>query len=283
MSGFIPVKRSLFKHFLFKERRAFSRFEAWLDLIQMASFTDDNKELINGKMMERNRGEVIASLRFLMDRWGWSMSKVSDFIELLRSQDMVVVDKESGVTKMLLVNFEKHNSIEEKNSKGIGKKNTQKIGTDADVGDKGTAKSTQTDAAREQRGSSEGANIIKNNKGNTGDSGAVAPAHSEEEEKLFTAFKAWIDKYAPRVNRMKSPITITEYLKLRKKLPKDVIQHLLMQMQNRGDLLTKYVSAYLTITNWAKREQNQLSNGPAATSEINERLKAAGKPPAGSD
>src|SRR5581483_5906803 len=104
--GFIPIRRSLFEHFLFEEHRVFSRFEAWLDLIQMASFTDENAKLINGKLISRDRGEVVASLRFLAERWKWSRTKVSDFFEVLRKADMVVAVKESGVTKIRLLNFE---------------------------------------------------------------------------------------------------------------------------------------------------------------------------------
>jgi hypothetical protein len=272
-NGFIPIRRSLFDHFLFEEHRVFSRFEAWLDLIQMASFTDENKKIIGGKLIERNRGEVVASLRYLMNRWNWSMSKVCDYLELLRSQQMVVVTKENGVTKILLVNFEKHNSLIERDSKKNSKSRNQ-TGFDQI---KGTAKDTQIDTAREQQGDSEGANINKVNKGNKGNGGgAGAPAHTREEEDMFNAFTEWVDKYTPRVNKMKEPITIGQYLKLREKVSRDVLTKVLTAMQNRGDLLKKYVSAYLTALNWSGRENETVkpeSNGP----NINDKLKAAGK------
>lgn len=166
MSGFIPIRRSLFKHFLFKENRVFSRFEAWLDLIQMASFTDENTEIISGKIVSRGRGEIIASLRFLMKRWGWSMSKVSDFLELLRSQQMVVVDKESGISKIQLINFKKHNDLYEKNNKGDINGYSKTL-TDASLHHiKETVKSTQTDTARRQQGDTGETNIKKFNKEN---------------------------------------------------------------------------------------------------------------------
>lgn len=153
--GFIPVKRSLFEHFLFKEHRAFSRFEAWLDLIQLASFTDGQTDIIKGKLITRNRGEVIASVRWLCRRWGWSMHKVSDYIELLRSQYMVNVDKESGIQKILLVNFELHNSIgnEEGNTKTKARTELQ--------ANQGTQKGTVKN---------ENGNTKRNAKGNTGSS-----------------------------------------------------------------------------------------------------------------
>lgn len=204
--GFIPIKRSLFEHFLFKEHRVFSRFEAWLDLIQLASFTDRQTDLIGGKLIIRNRGEVIASVRWLCKRWGWSIHKVSDYIELLRSQNMVTVDKESGIQKILLVNFEKHNSIgntdgntETKagtelhrnegtqmdtaknsngNSKGNAKGNTKtSVHTELQP-NQGTQTDTVKGTVREQSGNTEGTNynkVKKDNKLKKEDTGADAP------------------------------------------------------------------------------------------------------------
>lgn len=211
--GFIPVKRSLFEHFLFKEHRAFSRFEAWLDLIQLASFTDGQTDIIKGKLITRNRGEVIASIRWLCRRWDWSMHKVSDYIELLRSQNMVTVDKESGIQKILLVNFELHNSVgnEERNTKTKDRtalqanQGTQKdTGKTTDGNSKRNAKGntgtsvptalqpiqgTQNDTVKgtvgEQSGHSDGTNYNKVNKvkkEKKEDSGAGAPSPIPEEK-----------------------------------------------------------------------------------------------------
>jgi uncharacterized protein DUF4373 len=104
--------------------------------------------------------------------------------------------------------------------------------------------------------------------------GAGASAHTQEEKEMFKAFTDWVDKYTPRVNKMKQPITIDEYLKLRKKLSKDVLTKLLTAMQNRADLLRKYVSAYLTVLNWASREEEPTKG---ESNSINDKLKAAGK------
>lgn len=285
--GFIPIKRSLFEHFLFKERRTFSRFEAWLDLIQMASFTDENMELIGGKLIGRNRGEVVASLRFLMQRWNWSMHKVSDYLELLRSQEMVVVDKENGVTKILLVNFEKHNTMSEKNSKGDRKGNSKTRDGTAFDGNQGAPTGTETASQKEQGGSSEGTNIKKDNKGNKeeGSVGANAPvveqSFTDEEKQMYDAFKAWIDKYAPKVNQLKEPLNIKQYYKLREDFPgeagKALIQEVLLAMHNKKTLLKEYESANLTLRSWINLRKRNGTIPSGGSSEINDKLKAAGK------
>lgn len=137
--GFIPIKRSLFNSFLFKEDRCFSRFEAWLDLIQMATFQEENTQLVKGKMISCARGQLVASIRFLEERWGWSRHKVADYLELLRSQEMLVVDNVSGVNRLTLLNFNKHNqrdSIRDSEthySKGLEHKQGETKGTVTDT------------------------------------------------------------------------------------------------------------------------------------------------------
>lgn len=193
--GFIPIRRTLFDHFLYKERRVFSRFEAWLDLIQLASFTNENSDMINGKVIIKNRGEIVASLRYLMKRWSWSMHKLCDYLELLRSQNMVVVDKENGISKITLTNFEKHNPLskaelfDEKNSEGNTKGNTEiPVGIEFPK-NKGTPKGTEKGTLREHGGNSQGTNSNNSNTVNKGDSGADAPepkiSELEKKQKLF--------------------------------------------------------------------------------------------------
>lgn len=281
--GFIPIKRSLFEHFLFKEHRVFSRFEAWLDLIRMASFTDENTQIIGGKLIKRNRGEVVASLRYLEQKWGWSKTKVGDFFELLRSQQMVVATKENGVTKILLVNFDKHNDI----FSGNANKKDSKSRNRAGLGENGeTQKSQQIGTTKGQRKDSEETNIIRDNNGNNGegvDVGATAPTYTQEEENLFSAFTGWITKYAPKVNKMKEPLTIKQYLKLRKDFPgengRKMLQEVIQAMHNKKDLLNKYESANLTLRSWIKmRDKNggQSINSESNAPTINDKLKAAG-------
>jgi len=98
--------------------------------------------------------------------------------------------------------------------------------------------------------------------------------HTPEQKILFEEFEKWITKNTPRVNQLKEPLTIDEYFKLKKKVPKETLTKVLRAMQNRADLLKKYVSAYLTILNWSSREDVPETT-PA--NNVNERLKAAWK------
>lgn len=108
--------------------------------------------------------------------------------------------------------------------------------------------------------------------------GAVALAHSQEDKILFKNFQVWLGNNAPRVNQLKEPLTIDQYLKLRKKLEKDVLCNLLTSMQNYKPLLTKSISAYLTILKWSKNEEYELKpetiNGASAAKISEEKARA---------
>lgn len=101
--------------------------------------------------------------------------------------------------------------------------------------------------------------------------GDSACAHTPEDKNLFEDFQKWIKKNAPRVNQLKEPLTIDQFMGLRKKYSKEVIKSVLTAMQNRGDLLKKYVSAYLTILNWSSRED---VSSKLKTNPLNEQLLA---------
>lgn len=98
--------------------------------------------------------------------------------------------------------------------------------------------------------------IEKENK----EEGDTSPTHTPEELDLFNKFCEWIEQKAPRVNKMKEPLTIKQFFTLKKKFDSKVISEVLIAMQNRADLLKKYVSAYLTINNWAKNQNTKTEN-----------------------
>ena len=106
--------------------------------------------------------------------------------------------------------------------------------------------------------------------------GQKLPNHTQDEINSFKNFQEWIKKNTPRVNQLKEPITIDQFLKLKQKLSKETVQKLLTAMQNYKPLLTKSISAYLTILDWSKREQKD-DNNQTGKPSINDALKAATK------
>ena len=97
MDYYIPISRRLFEHQLWCEERVFSRFEAWLDILQSARF-EDTKQLIGNRLIEVKRGQ-------------WSTKKVNNFLDLLIQDKMITKEtpKETGQTVLTICNYDKYN------------------------------------------------------------------------------------------------------------------------------------------------------------------------------
>jgi hypothetical protein len=73
MSGWIKLDRSIKEHWLYTEKRKFSKFEAWNDILLTVNFSPA-KTIIKGKLININRGESILSLESWGKRWNWIFS-----------------------------------------------------------------------------------------------------------------------------------------------------------------------------------------------------------------
>lgn len=110
--GYITISRRLFDHEFFTERREYSKFEAWLDLIQVCAFDNNNSMMHNGKVIKWGRGQTIASVRYLQQRWCWkSHDKVTCYLNLLRSQKMILIDTEQGIGRITLCKYDYYNPV----------------------------------------------------------------------------------------------------------------------------------------------------------------------------
>lgn len=120
-SGFLKIYRSFFDHFLWSKDREFSKAEAWIDLLRTARYDEGtNDKMVNGNVVEWNRGELLASVRFLKNRWNWnSTGKVTRFLELLEKQNMIERKTEQGVTVVSICNYSTYNPLQNDNRTGI--------------------------------------------------------------------------------------------------------------------------------------------------------------------
>lgn len=79
--GYIMLPRELFDEFpLWDEKRVYSHFEAWLDLVQLAAFRPGEYRTEQG-VDKLDRGEFVASSRYLATRWGWGKSTVRRWLD----------------------------------------------------------------------------------------------------------------------------------------------------------------------------------------------------------
>lgn len=106
--GFIKLSRKFFNHFLWCEPRELSRAEAWLDLIYSARI-DAGKQIIQGRVIELDRGELLISVRYLATRWKWGEKKIRIFLKLLENERMVAHRKTQGFTILTLCKYDHYN------------------------------------------------------------------------------------------------------------------------------------------------------------------------------
>lgn len=96
--------RSLQDHWLWTEKRVFSKYEAWNDILWSVSFSS-RKELFNGSLVEVGIGQLIRSYETWAKRWGWTKKKVERFFDCLRSDSMIVTDNAYKVTRLTVCNY----------------------------------------------------------------------------------------------------------------------------------------------------------------------------------
>lgn len=110
MSGWISIHRKMQNHWLWQEK-PFDKRSAWIDLILLANYKD-NKFLLGNELIEVNRGSFIISELKLMERWGWSKTKVRNFLKLLEGDNMIIKKSDTKKTTLTIVNYNDYQDVE---------------------------------------------------------------------------------------------------------------------------------------------------------------------------
>lgn len=108
--GYIAIARKAFESGWWLEARSFSRWEAWVDLIQMAGWHKRTWMLPGGAEIELGRGETPPiSLSFLAKRWGWTIKQGRGFIHIAISNLQIRAHQKTqqGHT-YILVNYNRY-------------------------------------------------------------------------------------------------------------------------------------------------------------------------------
>ena len=132
--GWISIHRKIQDNKIWEDK-PFSRGQAWIVLLVLAN-QEDNKIIFNGSLGEIKRGEKITSLRKLSERWGWSITKVKKFLNLLSNENMISYKSDNKKTAYSIVNYDVYQDSEntksntevtQKKIKNKSKKNQKKI------------------------------------------------------------------------------------------------------------------------------------------------------------
>lgn len=114
MTGWISIDRSIQNHWLFKEKRTFSKFEAWIYLLMEANHSKA-KVPIGNQIVTVEKGQRLTSILTLSDLFNWSRFKVKTFLDLLESDGMLEVKTTSKYTLITIVNYDFYQSEQGRN------------------------------------------------------------------------------------------------------------------------------------------------------------------------
>ncbi len=109
--GWVKLWRKIQDHEFYKEKRIFSRYEAWLDMIQWANH-QDNSFLIGNEVIKCQRGSFVTSEQKLMNHWGWSKEKTRRFLNVCERCEMVDRKADRRKTTITLINYNGYQSYQ---------------------------------------------------------------------------------------------------------------------------------------------------------------------------
>lgn len=121
--GWISLHRKIQKHWLFDEKRKFSKFEAWVDMLMMANHKP-NKFLLGNELIELKEGQFVTSELKLMERWDWGKNKLRLFLDLLEKDGMIVKKSDRKKTTITICNYKDYQTSDFKNGPQADHKRT---------------------------------------------------------------------------------------------------------------------------------------------------------------
>jgi len=103
------------EHWLWRERRRFSKAEAWIDLLLLANHKK-TKVMVGQTLVTIERGWILTSQIGLAKRWGWNRKGVVSFLSVLKSDEILdiqtTVRGDNGYTILSVCNYSRYQDTE---------------------------------------------------------------------------------------------------------------------------------------------------------------------------
>lgn len=108
--GYIPLFRKIHDHPFYKEKRVFSKYEAWIDILMEARHKEEPEQILIGmRSIECGYGQSVKSLRTWGKKWSWSPKKVSRFFVLLEEMGQIRHENVTVTSRITVLNYSKYN------------------------------------------------------------------------------------------------------------------------------------------------------------------------------
>lgn len=113
--GYIKLHRQIQDCWIWNDDdEKFDKRSAWIDLLLLANHKNV-KIAFDGKLIVVERGQHITSIRKLATRWNWSTNKVTRFLDLLASDQMIIRESDTKKTLITIVNYDVYQFSEDTN------------------------------------------------------------------------------------------------------------------------------------------------------------------------
>ena len=200
--GWVVIYRSIMDNPLWEDK-PFSRGQAWIDMILLASHKD-TEFYFDGDMVPVEKGQIITSKRKLGDRWGWSNSKVNKFLNELEKVGMLVQKSDTKKTTIKIVKYEKYQgfgSIEavEKTSQKTSQKRHRNITQASQKHHSGITQASQRHTFNNVNNYNN-----DNNDNNVNKKEPAAPSSSQNEDEGIDLWNMSEEEYAEMKRRLEN-------------------------------------------------------------------------------
>lgn len=103
--GWIKISRNITEHWLWDDGE---KLKWWLDLLLMAQW-EDKKVMYDSHLYTLQRGQMLASISFLTERWKRNRQTVMKFLKLLEEENIItrtVMDRQTPI--LTICNYDKY-------------------------------------------------------------------------------------------------------------------------------------------------------------------------------
>ncbi len=106
MQGWIKLHRQIQESALWKQKRVFSKAEAWIDILMEVQHTKETEVIIGSKVLKCYRGQSLRSAETWGKRWCWSRNQVIRFFKLLKDCAQIATVSEQITTRLTVLNYD---------------------------------------------------------------------------------------------------------------------------------------------------------------------------------
>lgn len=107
--GYVALHRKIQEHPFYKEKREFSKYEAWVDILMEVQHSLEPKDVVIGmNVLQCHYGESLKSVKTWSKRWNWTESKVRRYFDLLKKMNQIRTKSEVKTTRLFVINYESY-------------------------------------------------------------------------------------------------------------------------------------------------------------------------------